>query len=306
MTSGLSAKYHPFVQLIYLVLMVFAGIFLASAIGALILISVSGGNIGNVDMYAPQTLHALKWAQICYTALGFLLPAWIFSFMTHDRDQYLPIHDPGRPLLFPLVVLVMAVSMPMMEYLVTLNDSMKLPAGMQGLEKWMKNMEETNKEFIKALLDMPDKGALAFNFVLIALLPALAEEFLFRGCIQEIFRQWTRNGHLAIWITAFIFSFIHFQFYGFLPRMVLGALFGYLVYWSGSLWPGIFAHMLNNGMAVLSTYLYQQKIIQTDPDTAFFPFYSYFLSIALTIAVLLLYRRTAGHTVEHEIMEGEN
>jgi membrane protease YdiL (CAAX protease family) len=107
--------------------------------------------------------------------------------------------------------------------------------------------------------------------LMLAIIPALGEELIFRACFQKVLGRWTGNYHLAIWLSAIIFSSIHFQFYGFFPRMFLGALFGYLLVWSGSIWLPILAHFLNNGMAVVGAYVLQQEgknldqVFESDP-----------------------------------------
>jgi len=90
---------------------------------------------------------------------------------------------------------------------------------------------------------------------MIAILPAIGEELLFRGVLQRIFANWTKNIHLGVWIAAILFSAMHMQFYGFLPRMMLGVLFGYLFVWSGSLLLPILCHFINNGSAVIYAYV---------------------------------------------------
>ena len=98
-------------------------------------------------------------------------------------------------------------------------------------------------------------GDLVVNLIIVALLAAVGEELLFRGSMQNIFLEWTKNKHAAVWITAVLFSALHAQFYGFLPRMLLGVVLGYLYIWSGSLWLSMLFHFLNNGLAVLFSYL---------------------------------------------------
>src|SRR5690606_9164914 len=98
-------------------------------------------------------------------------------------------------------------------------------------------------------------------FVVVVVLPAIGEEIVFRGMIQNDFYRATRNAHLSIWITAILFSAIHLQFYGFFPRMFLGALFGYLYFWSGNLWMPVLAHFVNNGFTLISLYLYDKVVI---------------------------------------------
>jgi membrane protease YdiL (CAAX protease family) len=100
--------------------------------------------------------------------------------------------------------------------------------------------------------------------LMIAILPAIGEEFMFRGLIQRLLKDWLGNIHLAIFISALLFSAMHMQFYGFFPRMVLGIMFGYMFYWTGSLWIPIFAHFIQNGLVVTVTYLGQQGIIGGD------------------------------------------
>ena len=139
---------------------------------------------------------------------------------------------------------------------------------------------------------MPTVIDLAVNLILIAIIPALAEELLFRGCVQQVMKEWFRNVHVAIWVTAFIFSFIHFEFYGFLPRLLLGAMLGYLFYWSGSLWVPIIAHTLNNGLQVLLSYLYDHGMIafNINSDEAV-PVYLILVSIVMGAGLLYAFKR---------------
>ena len=111
---------------------------------------------------------------------------------------------------------------------------------------------------------MPTVGSFLFNMMMIAVLPAIGEEIMFRGLIQRLLKEWLGNIHIAIFISALLFSAMHMQFYGFLPRMALGMVFGYLFYWTGSLWIPIFAHFIQNGMVVVVTYLGQRGIIGGD------------------------------------------
>jgi membrane protease YdiL (CAAX protease family) len=97
-------------------------------------------------------------------------------------------------------------------------------------------------------------------------IPAIGEEFFFRGGIQNIISD-KKNIHVAVWVSAFVFSAIHMQFYGFIPRMLLGGMYGYLLFWSGSLWLPVIAHFVNNGMAVLVYYLRYNGSSMPDPDT---------------------------------------
>jgi hypothetical protein len=105
------------------------------------------------------------------------------------------------------------------------------------------------------------------NLIIVALLAAVGEELLFRGAMQNIIIEWTKNKHTAVWITAILFSAMHAQFYGFLPRMLLGVVLGYLYIWSGSLWLSMLFHFLNNGLAVLFSYLIGKGTISETAET---------------------------------------
>ena len=98
-------------------------------------------------------------------------------------------------------------------------------------------------------------GSLIVTVLMVGLMTGIGEELTFRGIIQSLVTEKSNNHHIAIWVTAIIFSAIHFQFFGFFPRMLLGAFFGYLMVWSGSIWLPIYAHFLNNSMAVVAAYM---------------------------------------------------
>jgi membrane protease YdiL (CAAX protease family) len=106
------------------------------------------------------------------------------------------------------------------------------------------------------------------GFIIIAVLPAIGEEFTFRGWLQPAFEKATGNPHIAIWVSAFLFSAFHFQFFGFVPRLLLGAMFGYMMYWSGNLWVPIVAHFVNNGFSVVMMYLHQLKLVDFDAESS--------------------------------------
>jgi membrane protease YdiL (CAAX protease family) len=131
----------------------------------------------------------------------------------------------------------------------------QLPESMQSLEQNFKAAEESSKNMVNVMISGTSISALIINILLVGLLPAVGEELLFRGVIQKHLAAMFKNQHVAIFIAAFLFSAVHFQFYGFIPRLMLGMIFGYLVYYSGSMWTAIFAHFFNNSMAVIAIFL---------------------------------------------------
>jgi membrane protease YdiL (CAAX protease family) len=128
--------------------------------------------------------------------------------------------------------------------------------------------EEATNQAMKTLLQMDSFGILLYNVFLIAVLAAVGEELLFRGLLLRLLFDKTRNVHAAVWISSVIFSAIHLQFYGFFPRMLLGAYFGYLLWCSKSIWLPILAHFIYNATAVILSYLIQQDQAKPEWETA--------------------------------------
>ena len=128
----------------------------------------------------------------------------------------------------------------------------------------MKQMEESADSISETLFGNLTNGTLFVNIIVMAALPAICEEFLFRGTLQNLLEKKSSKPHLAIWITAIIFSAIHLQFYGFIPRMLLGAYLGYLLYWSRSLWLPVLAHFLHNALSILVSFTFLRRGIDLD------------------------------------------
>ena len=166
-----------------------------------------------------------------------------------------------------------------------------------GIGRWIVNAEESAKTLTDTLTDFKTFPAFLTGFAVIAVLPAVGEEMMFRGLMQPQAFKLTRNIHAAIWITAAIFSFIHFQFYGFLSRMMLGVVFGYLYTWSGNILYPMLAHLVHNGIQAVALYLYQQKIItlNLDDDTQV-PAGMALASLLILIVLMLTFRKTVLQT----------
>jgi membrane protease YdiL (CAAX protease family) len=132
---------------------------------------------------------------------------------------------------------------------------------------WAREREDIATEFTQFITQFQSSTDLIVGLLVIGVLPAIGEEFAFRGWLQPAIQKVSGNPHVAIWISAFLFSALHMQFFGFVPRMLLGALFGYLMYWSGNLWIPIVAHLVNNGFAVIMIYLHQTGAVEFDADS---------------------------------------
>jgi len=131
---------------------------------------------------------------------------------------------------------------------------------------WMYTAEKQTEALTKAFLKMDNQTDLLVNLILVGLLPGFGEELFFRGVMQPLFYRLGKNHHLAIWSTAIIFSAMHMQFLGFIPRLLLGVALGYIRYWTGSLWASVFAHSLNNCLAVYLHFLIQKNLIDSHTE----------------------------------------
>ena len=283
------------------------GVILISAVAFTLLSTVVVTGLYGIPMYQlenmlqdvknPLTLQVLKVIQTGSTIGTFIVPAWVLAYLFHgDPKEYLQLRKlaPATSLLW--VGLGMLTAVPLINLLGDLNSKMHLPSFLAPVEQWMRDSEDKAAVLTKAFLDMPDPGALLFNLFMIALLPAIGEEWLFRGVVQRLFSEWSGKKQVGIWAAALLFSAMHLQFYGFVPRLLLGALLGYLLLWSGSIWLPMLAHFLNNAAAVIAAYLYQHQLISANPDTLGLgpeQFMVLLASIVLTALFFVLGKRNA-------------
>ncbi len=190
----------------------------------------------------------------------FVVPALLFAFLVGKNiNKYLSVNKkPDMKQVFLGICLVIA-SFPFIGFLLEINMKLSLPEFMAPIERWIYSSEEAAQMLTDKFLSVTTIKGLIINILVIAVLPAFGEEFIFRGALMRTLKQWTNNAHLAVWLSAIIFSAIHIQFLGFLPRLFLGALFGYMVIYSGSLWIAIIAHFVNNAVAVVAFYFYHNN-----------------------------------------------
>ena len=209
----------------------------------------------------PLSISSLKWIQFFQSAAMFLLPPLCMAYLWSKQPlEWLKVKG-EKELKGERVwaVVLMLVALPAINLLAHINEQMALPAFLEPLEAWMKTQEETAKNLTDQFMHITTFGGLIINILLMAVLPAISEELTFRGVLMNLFKvkgeklevKGESVPHLAIWCSAILFSAIHLQFYGFVPRMLMGALFGYMLVWTGSLWTPILMHFTNNAMAVI-------------------------------------------------------
>ncbi len=206
-----------------------------------------------------QSTESLKVLQLFNSVGMFIIPIAAYTYLSYDNPiSFLYLNSRIRLKDIVLSGFIILAALPFINLMSNLNQELQLPAALSGLEEWMKASEQAAEQMTKQFLQAENIPTLLFNIFLMAIIPAIGEELFFRGTIQQLI--YTKGGrHLAIWITAIIFSAIHLQFYGFVPRMMLGALFGYMLIWSGSLWIPIITHFTNNACAVLSYYIIEKN-----------------------------------------------
>lgn len=154
-----------------------------------------------------------------------------------------------------LVIILSFCTFPVTGLAGQLNAGMALPDWLSGIEQWMRAKEDYADHMLEVIMTPETFSGMWLNLLIIAVLPAIGEELIFRGVFQKTLRDLFRSGHLSVWITSVLFSAIHFQFYGFLPRLILGLVFGYIFLWSRNIWLPVIAHFINNAVPTVGAYI---------------------------------------------------
>ncbi|MBR4918420.1 MAG: CPBP family intramembrane metalloprotease [Bacteroidales bacterium] len=250
------------VQILFLLLFVVAGTIVFSGLGMLVAYAVYHTN----NMYkASDPAGYIRLVQAFNSVGMFLVPALMFAY-AHDRKWLHYNWADRKPhyLLVNVTLVLSIVILPVVALLSQWNQAIELPKSLGSLQQWMADMDAKAEELTTLLTFKHTYGTLLANIFVLALIPAIGEEFMFQGTIQAFLNKWTQKPHLSVWITALIFSAIHFQFSGFIPRLLLGAYLGYLFYWSRSLWLPILAHFLHNALSLLVDFSFQGRGVSLD------------------------------------------
>ncbi len=196
--------------------------------------------------------------------LTFFLPACLFVLLYQEQPRhYLRLRFGGRYWLLALIAMViMLLSIPLIDFLTSWNETWNLGA----LTRHARALSESAKQQVALMLSLATIPDLILQLLVVALVPAVCEEFFFRGCLQQILHRWFGNAHASVLVTALIFSLAHLDLYGFVPRLLMGALLGYLFYCSGSLLVNVGAHFFNNALIVVLYHLYHRGVLNAPPD----------------------------------------
>jgi len=231
----------------------------------LTLFIISGLSFFNIDYLSSESIIKatdgtnvpfLRYVLVAQEISFFIIPGIILLILLKPPDQSVFRLMNIPPLTDAVLVILLAVCLfPMTSFTGYLNSTMELPAWLSGVEQWMSEKEAELANLTNLIIASENFRDLLVNLIMIAILPAIGEELLFRGIFQKILYGLLKNGWLAIWISAFVFSAIHLQFYGFLPRFILGLVYGYLFLWSGSLFLPVLAHFINNAVPTIGAFL---------------------------------------------------
>lgn len=254
---------------------------------------LSPENPFSLSFFQENTV-ALKGMLLISSVTTFILPAWILYRSELGIHPYFERINKVSSLQYFFVFAAMLCFIPMMSLLAYWNESMQLPDSLQGVQQWMRASEDSAAVMTKQIVEESTWGGLLINLIILAVVPAVGEEMVFRGCLQNIFGRWIWNKHVVIWLVAIIFSAFHMQFFGFIPRMLLGAFFGYLYVWSRNIYLPIFGHFINNASATITAFYYTRKGIPFEEMNNFEqePIWVYLASLIFTVIFVVLYYRS--------------
>ncbi len=271
MQKGLFAAASPITQFILTVLIMLVCAMLFTFIGmfvAIPLFDLSPNDLLTSFTVDAANINALRYLQIIQNISMFIIPALFAGYLfSGSAVRYFDLKYFSQGKLYLIILLIVLCAIPAVNLLASLNEMIVFPKSLTWLENQFKTSEEAAKRITEMFLNVDNIGGVLLNIFMVALLPAIGEELIFRGVFQKILIKWTGSVHAGIIIAGFLFSFMHMQFYGFFPRWLLGAIFGYMMIWSGSIWLPIAAHFVNNALATITTYLINKGHIPEEIST---------------------------------------
>lgn len=254
----------------------------------LLLSSILSLGLNELKIGSPRD-HALIGSAI-QAIFVFCLPAVILARFSSDNwSGWLDLKTKPPVMALIGVLIVYVISMPAMEWLIEFNKNIHLPEALEGIEKTMRDWEENSEHTTEILLSSTGIVSMLIGVFVIGILTGFSEELFFRGGLQGIFVRSSMKVGAAVLLTAFTFSFMHFQFFGFFPRLIMGVFFGYLLIWTRSIWVPVFAHVLNNSFVVVTAYLLE-RTDQSSGDFNLLPFTSdNIIGVLASIVITVLF-----------------
>jgi len=256
------------VQLLMILAVIALGTIFSLFLSSLLIISKMGMSPEVIEEVRQNLINypeIIRGIQFLQTLGIFLFPsivcAWLFS---DNYKEYLKIDQPIRRSAAVWTIIGTIVAVPFLNWTYFVNQQMVFPEALKGVEAWMNEAEKAANRVIDVMLDTKSISAIIFNFLVICVIAGVSEEFMFRGLLQTSFGRIIRNQHVLIWTIAILFSAIHFQFYGFITRLILGAWLGYLMYYTKTIWIPALAHFTNNILSIGMYYLFRNTPGKTD------------------------------------------
>jgi membrane protease YdiL (CAAX protease family) len=242
-------------------------------------------------------IQFMRYLLIVQDIAIFIIPSCIiFRLLKSDTETGFEVFTTPRLKETWLVIVLAFCLFPITSFTGELNSAMEFPDWLSGVEKWMIVHEDKANGLLDLLVPSNTFNVMILNLFMIAVLPAISEELIFRGVFQRIFSSLFRSGHIAVWATAFIFSAIHLQFFGFVPRFILGLVFGYLFFWSGNLWLPIIAHFVNNAVPVVYSFAQGAEKLNAAAEISLWKQAFYLPFPLIIIALILSYFRNNSLT----------
>ncbi len=301
MKNPLQGK-HPVVQLVAMLGLSLISLVLVMLVGVVAGAAVWGSDFTSVMLNSAKGesyIDYMKYLQILSHLGMFIVPALVFGRLAGGKTfSYFTLNKAAGFWLFFAALLLIAFAQPVINLLVEWNQSLKLPESMSSTQQWMQQSEDEAGKMTLLFMETGTVGGLLVNLLMMALIPAIGEELVFRGVLQRLLVRWFKSAWIGIVVASVIFSAFHMQFFGFIPRFVLGFVLGFVFQVSGRLWISIFVHFLNNSLAVVSYWLYYNKSISVHPDDMAnfndnLPLLA--ISIVLFLAAFVLYKRVSDN-----------
>lgn len=259
----------PGSKLLFLILLIILCLFFTMAIGLTLAAPFFGENFEAMltpeGMINPASIPFQKFIQIISQIGFFIVPVLVYSRLVEgNATDYLLLRKKPKTITILITVSLFILSIPAINFLLEMNQHIQFPEYLKEFEKWINTNEKAAEDLTISFLRTSTIQGFLVNLLMLAVLPAIGEELLFRGCMTRLFFEWSRNKHIAILITSLLFTAAHMQFMGFVPRLVLGFMLGYLFVWSGNLWLPIIAHFTNNVIVVIAAFLSERGQISID------------------------------------------
>ena len=281
--------------------------FLVALVGTFLMLSIGAAlvpvffNVSMMDAIAmlqnpnsPGAIEILKFLQGFNTLGTFLMPALIMAYLISPfPSDYLQINTFPRKgwLVLILIVCITLGSTVISDALIRLTYEIPFPAFMSGFKEYLDELQGMTEQHIASLLEISGLWEFLEIFMIMAILPAVCEETLFRGIVQPLFIKGFRNVHIGIIVTSIIFGLLHQQFYSFLSITALSVVLGYLKHWSKSLWVPIVMHLLNNGTIIIAVYFFNVPLDDlADGSTTWDVYYFIPGVIAFTMGLFFLHK----------------